>query len=124
MHRKVTQFLSITAISSALALTPLAASAQAAAASPPTEATTSYSQTDLQKFVAAAEKVSVLTQEYAPKVQATASAEERDAVVKEADEKMMGAVQDEGLTVEKFLAINQAAQADPKLQERLVELSE
>lgn len=122
MHRKVTQFLSITAISSALALAPLAASAQLA--TPPAGPTTSYSQTDLQKFVAAAEKVSVLTQEYAPKVQATASAEERDAVVKEADEKMMGAVQDEGLTVEKFLAINQAAQADPKLQERLVELSE
>lgn len=124
MHRKVTQFLSITAISSALALAPLAASAQSATATPPAGPTTSYSQTDLQKFVAAAEKVSVLTQEYAPKVQATSSSDEREAVVKEADEKMMGAVQDEGLTVEKFLAINQAAQADPKLQERLVELSQ
>lgn len=124
MHRKVKTALTISTLACALAAAPTTASAQS---TPPAPSASSevqnYSQQDLERFVAAATKVSLLSQEYAPRIHATESEPERAAIVKEADEKMIRAVNDEGLSVEKFLTINQAAQTDRSLQQQLSELA-
>jgi hypothetical protein len=77
------------------------------------------SDADLQKFISAAKKVSVLTNEYAPKVKAEPSNEGKQKVIAQANKEMASAVEAEGLSVDKFVAIDRAAQQDPKLQQRL-----
>lgn len=127
MRRNLTTLISTTVLSSFLALAPMAASSQASTSAVPGAAAVeggSYTHQDLERFVAAAQQVAVLTQEYAPKVQATESETDREKVVQEADQKMVKAVEGEGLSVEKFLSINQAAQTDAELQRRLTEISQ
>ncbi|HLU20675.1 MAG TPA: DUF4168 domain-containing protein [Pusillimonas sp.] len=83
------------------------------------QAPVSYSDSQLEKFVAASKKVAVISQEYTPKLQATTDDATRQEVYREADEKMVQVVRDEGMTVEEFNGINQAIQQDPALMERV-----
>jgi len=83
------------------------------------QAPVSYSDSQLEKFVAASKKVAVISQEYTPKLQSTTDEAARQEVYREADEKMVQVVRDEGMTVEEFNGINQAIQQDPALMERV-----
>lgn len=122
MPNKLSIALSGIVFSTAVALAPTAASAQqstasgAAATAPMAK---NVSDADLQKFISAAKKVSVLTNEYAPKVKAEPSNEGKQKVIAQANKEMASAVEAEGLSVDKFVAIDRAAQQDPKLQQRL-----
>lgn len=86
-------------------------------------ASTDYSDTQLKKFADASDKVAAVMQEYSPKVQATEDETERQKLLEEADKKMVAHVQDEGLSVEEFNGINMAIQQDPKVLERMKEVS-
>ncbi len=83
-----------------------------------------YSDSQLEKFVNASQKVAVVSEEYTPKLQATADEQERREVYREADEKMVKIVQDEGMTVEEFNGISQALQHDQQLMERVQDLAQ
>ncbi len=78
-----------------------------------------FSDTDLQKFVAASQKVAVISQDYAPKLQEAEDPTEQQKVLEEADQKMISAVEKEGISVDQFMMINQAAQQDPALAQRI-----
>lgn len=95
------------------------AAAQQAQAPVTQQAPSNYSDAQLEKFVSASKKVAVISQEYTPKLQSTSDEATRQEVYREADEKMVSVVRDEGMTVEEFNGINQAIQQDPKLMERV-----
>src|SRR3546814_20865230 len=84
--------------------------------------TPDYSDAQLERFVSASQKVAMISQEYTPKLQATQNETTKKKVFEEADQKMVKAVQDEGMTVDQFNGINQALQQDPKLVERIQEI--
>jgi hypothetical protein len=125
MPRKLSIALSGFVFSAAVGLAPSVVSAQQATAqatAPATLQSQSISDGDLQKFISAAKKVSMLTNEYAPKVQAASSDNSKQELINKANQKMEGVVKDEGLSVEKFVAISRAAQQDPKVQKRLQDI--
>lgn len=99
----------------------VAQQAQAPAATQ--QAPVNYSDTQLEKFVSASKKVAVISQEYTPKLQSTSDEATRQEVYREADEKMVSVVRDEGMSVEEFNGINQAIQQDPALMERVQNLA-
>ena len=87
------------------------------------QAPMNYSDSQLEKFVAASKKVAVISQEYTPRLQSTTDEATRQEVYREADEKMVDVVRNEGITVEEFNGINQAIQQDPALMERVQNLA-
>lgn len=78
-----------------------------------------YTDAQLSKFISASQKVAVISQEYTPKLQASKDEASQRMVVKEADDRMVQAVHEEGLTVDQFNGLNQAVQQDPKLLQRI-----
>src|SRR5690554_1858885 len=72
-----------------------------------------FSDSDLKNFVAASQQVAMISQDYAPKLQEAKDPSEQQKVLEEADQKMISAVENEGMSVDQFLMINQAAQQDP-----------
>jgi len=76
------------------------------------------SDDQLRKFVSAAQKVAMISQEYTPRLNAATDAASQQQVHKEADDKMVDAVHREGLTVDEFNGIGQAVEQDPGLAQR------
>lgn len=95
--------------------TPPAASGQAPMAAP----AANYSDAQLEKFVGASQKIAMISQEFTPKLQASKDETSRNEVFKQADEKMVKAVHDEGMTVDQFNGMNQAVQQNPQLVQRI-----
>lgn len=111
----------------AASLSPAVALAQTApAAQPPVQMQSAIKPTDSQlaKFAMASQKVSVVADEYRPKLQAAADEPAREKVYREADEKMVKVVQADGLTVEEFNGIGQAVEQDPQLRKRVIDISQ
>jgi len=97
---------------------------QAAPPAPTQQAPVNYSDAQLEKFVNASKKVAVISQEYTPKLQSATDEGTRQEVYREADEKMVDVVRDEGMTVEEFNGINQAIQQDQALMNRVQNIAE
>jgi len=76
------------------------------------------SDDQLRKFVSAAQKVAMISQEYTPRLNAATDAASQQQVHKEADDKMVDAVHREGLTVDEFNGIGQAVEQNPNLAQR------
>jgi hypothetical protein len=84
-----------------------------------------FTDDKLESFLDAAIEVQELTQSYTPRVQAAESEAEQQALVEEANAEIRGAVEDvEGITVEEYVAIGEAAQADPALAQRITAMAE
>lgn len=98
--------------------------AQQAQAPATQQAPVNYSDAQLEKFVNASKKVAVISQEYTPKLQSSTDEATRQEVYREADEKMVGVVRNEGMTVDEFNGINQAIQQDPALMERVQNIAQ
>jgi len=71
------------------------------------------SDDQLRKFVSAAQKVAMISQEYTPRLNAATDAASQQQVHKEVD-----AVHREGLTVDEFNGIGQAVEQNPNLAQR------
>ncbi|MVW72060.1 MULTISPECIES: DUF4168 domain-containing protein [unclassified Bordetella] len=111
----------------AASLSPAVSMAQTApAAQPPaqTQPAIKPSEAQLQKFASASQKVAVVADEYRPKLNAAKDEPAREKVYREADEKMVKAVQADGLTVDEFNGIGQAVEQDPQLRQRVIELAQ
>lgn len=81
-----------------------------------------FSEQDLKTYVAAAEKVNEITEEYTPKVQSASSEADQQVLIQQADQDMVQAIRAEGISVDKFLQINQAVQVDQGLANRVAQL--
>ena len=77
-----------------------------------------YSDAQLKKFVGASKKVSMVVQEYNPKLQTSQNEGAREKITQEANKKMVSAVHDEGMTVDEFNTMGRAIQQNPSLLKR------
>lgn len=99
-----------------------AANAQETAPVPEMEAPAAAPTDDgkLRSFAVAFLEVTKVTQAYQPQIQAAGSDEDRQRLQQEAGEKMVEAVNEaEGITVDEYNMIIQAAQTDPELATRI-----
>ncbi|MBI1619412.1 DUF4168 domain-containing protein [Aquamicrobium zhengzhouense] len=86
----------------------------------PAAAAPNLDEQKLRSFAVAFLEVSELTQEYQPQIAAAGSVEDQQKLQQEAGQKMVEAVNSsDGITVEEYNMIIQAAQADPELAQRI-----
>jgi hypothetical protein len=121
---------SLTATAAAVALTFGAGMApvlaQEAATDTPMEAPMEagqFSEAQLEAFVAAALEVSGIQQEAAAQLMETQDEGEQNALLEQANADMIGAIEAEpGISVPEYVAIAEAAEADPTLRATLEEM--
>lgn len=81
------------------------------------------SDSQLQKFASASQKIAMVADEYRPKLHSAKDEASRQQIYKEADEKMVHVVQADGLTVDEFNGINQAVEQNPQLKQRVIDMA-
>ncbi len=81
-----------------------------------------YGQVELESFAAAALSVDDLRREWQPRIAQAENENEAKTLREEAVTSMVGAIEDEGLTVGEYNEIARAAQADSTLHQRIIEL--
>ncbi|WP_434983872.1 DUF4168 domain-containing protein [Vreelandella zhaodongensis] len=95
-----------------------AANAATQAAAPTIE----ISNQQLQQFANASEEVVTLSQEYTQQLHTTEDETAQRAIQEEANEKMIDAVESNGLDIDTFNIIGQAIQTNPELMQRVQEM--
>jgi hypothetical protein len=79
-----------------------------------------YSDAKLESFVVAALAVNALIEHWGPQVEAAESDQQAEALARQAGEEMRTAVENtDGITVEDYQQIVDAAQSDPDLKGRI-----
>jgi len=81
------------------------------------EAPANITQDQLEAFAAASLRVENLNEKWMPQISAAETAEDNAALRREALSEMNEAVRDEGLTVQEYNGIYDAAQRDPRLMQ-------
>ncbi|EAQ01740.1 hypothetical protein OB2597_14891 [Pseudooceanicola batsensis HTCC2597] len=107
-----------------LALSPVAAHAQAAeGAEASQEDMMSFSDAQLESFADATLKLQEVRSTYVPQLQNASDDAERQEIAQEANTAMVAAVRAaDGITVETYNAISRLAQTDEELNQRLVSM--
>ncbi|MBB3062197.1 DUF4168 domain-containing protein [Microbulbifer rhizosphaerae] len=82
----------------------------------------SFSDTELQSFAEARDKVDEVRMQLATKLSSLQDPEEVQRVQKEADMQMIAAVENAGLTRERYNEISRAALSDPALAEKISQI--
>lgn len=85
---------------------------------PEQQAAAPVSDADLEKFVSAESKVNEIRDDFSQRLGQVDNQEEAQSLQLEAQEKMVEAVQDEGLDVGRYNEIATRIQTDPELQQR------
>lgn len=126
MTFKKTFLAGISAMALGFGATMGAASAQDAAPMPapemeqPAAAAPSVDDVKLKSFAVAFLEVTKVTQSYQPQIESAGTAEDQQRLQQEAGEQMIDAVNDaDGITVDEYNQIIQAAQTDPELAQRI-----
>lgn len=79
-----------------------------------------YSDSKLQSFADAVLAVNAIVEQWRPQIQAAPSESDAEKMAQQANEEMRAAVAGtEGITVEEYQEIAQAAQTDPQLMARI-----
>lgn len=78
-----------------------------------------YSDGELQQYASAAVQVAEINRDYTAKLQAAGTSDKQEAVRTEATTKMAAVIRKQGLSVQKYNEIYNAASTDPKLARRL-----
>ncbi|MFO7763483.1 MAG: DUF4168 domain-containing protein [Wenzhouxiangellaceae bacterium] len=82
------------------------------------------SDAELQSFAEARTAITEIQQDYSDRLQNADDPEKANELQQEANEEMIGAVEDTGLDVESFNTIAMAVQNDPELQQKLQQLEQ
>ncbi len=86
----------------------------------PARAQTEYSEAQLESFVDAAIEVNALIEEWRPRIDAAESEQQAAEMREQANEELAQVIdQTEGMSLEDYQMIGQAAQADPELADRI-----
>lgn len=80
------------------------------------------SDTQLDQFMVAMSSVQEVQEEYAGQIQSTSDGEKAQELRQEAQNKMISAVEDSGLTVPQYNMIAERMRTDPELAERAGEM--
>jgi spore cortex formation protein SpoVR/YcgB (stage V sporulation) len=79
-----------------------------------------YSDAKVRSFVDAVLAVNAVVERWRPQIQAASSEADKQQMAQQANQEMRAAVEGtDGMTVEEYQAIAQAAQADPQLMARI-----
>jgi hypothetical protein len=114
----MTRFLTAAAFALAIAWTP---AVLAQAAPPAAETTQDFSDTDLKSFASALVEVSRINDNYLPIYHAAKSPEEQQAIEQKASTEMVQAVQNVGMSVDKYHQILAKARSNPEVANRINE---
>lgn len=107
----------LTATTMAFGLAVTALSAQSAAA----QSAADYSGEQIEAFTVAYLEVMDLREQYVPQLEAAESEDEQSAIIEEANAEIVDAIEGtDGLTLEDYEAIAEAAAEDQDLQARIV----
>jgi len=87
------------------------------------QAATNVSDADLERFAVARDSIVSIQEDYSARLQGAGDPEEAGKLQQQANEEMIGAVQEAGLDVESFNAIAMALQGNPELQKKLEEVA-
>ncbi|MGH6945065.1 MAG: DUF4168 domain-containing protein [Geminicoccaceae bacterium] len=86
----------------------------------PARAQTQFDDAKLASFVSAAMAVSQLIEQWNPRIQSAQNEEEANALRQQAQTELVDAInRTEGMSVEEYQQIGEAARADPQLAERI-----
>ncbi len=84
-----------------------------------------FTDEKLESFLDAAIEVQTLTESYTPRVQAAETEAEQKELVEAANTEIRGAVEEvEGITIEEYIAIGEAAQTDQALAQRITAMAQ
>ena len=112
------------AFGAALALAPVGMTAVMAQESAPSEPPATSSEVPdplVESFALAAIEVAAIQESYGARFEAAEDESEREAIASEAQGEMVMAVEEtEGITVQQYLMISEAAQLDADLNERIM----
>lgn len=81
-----------------------------------------FSDEDIESFVAARESVIDISRNWEERIQNAESQDELNSLQQASQEEMIEAIRDEGLTVNDYNMMVDAAQRDPDLQQRISEV--
>lgn len=81
-----------------------------------------FSQEQLEAYANAVLKVQQIDQAWSPKIQQAPTKMEAETLTAQATDEMIGGIEEEGLSVQEYNAITQAAQQDDQLYERIMTL--
>jgi len=107
-----------TLVSALMVTAPIGAVAQQAP-NAPAQAQTNVSDSELESFANAVVAVQEIQIAADRAQKTTADGNDKAALQKQAQEEMVSAIEDEGLTVQRYQTIAQAVQSDPALWEKL-----
>lgn len=81
-----------------------------------------YSQQQLESYAAAVMKVQEIDRAWQPKIQQAEDQQQAEAMTTEATNQMIGEIEAQGLSVQEYNAITQAAEQDRQLYDRIIAL--
>ncbi len=84
-------------------------------------AQTDFSDSTLQSYAVAAAAVQDAQQEWVPRIQNAESAAQKQQLREQATDEMIQAIRNQGLSVEEYNAITEAARSEPQLLRRIQE---
>lgn len=82
------------------------------------------STSELESFAEARSAITEIQQDYSQRLQNADDPEKANSLQQEANEEMIGAVEETGLDVESFNTIAMAIQNDPELQQQLQQIEQ
>jgi GTP1/Obg family GTP-binding protein len=78
-----------------------------------------FSDEQLQQFADASQNIAMISQDYTEQLQNASDEGEQQKIRQQANDEMVQAVKDSGMSVEQFNSIGQAIQQDPQLMQRV-----
>ena len=81
-----------------------------------------YSQEQLESYAAAVMKVQEVDRAWQPRIEQAQDQRQAEAMTSEATNEMIGEIEAQGLSVEEYNAITQAAEQDQQLYDRIITL--
>lgn len=122
MQQSVKAFLAAAAVAFGLS-SPLAmaqgSAATSSAAAPAANQVIHPTDSQLQQYVSTYKKVAQTASEYQPRLDAAKSDAERQSIVQEADQRLVGVVKANGMDLAEYNGISLAIQQDPALRQRV-----
>ncbi|HRL22036.1 DUF4168 domain-containing protein [Alcaligenes sp. SDU_A2] len=123
MQQSVKAFLAAAAVafglSSPLAMAQQSNAASSGAAMPAATQVVKPTDSQLQQYVGTYKKVAQTAAEYQPRLDAAKTDAERQSIVQEADERLVGVVKSNGMDLAEYNGISLAIQQDPALRQRV-----
>jgi len=79
-----------------------------------------FSETKLENFAESLGEIMEIREEFTGKLQQTEDADKARDLQQQANEKMLGVIEENDISIDEYNAINEAVQTDPELRNRVI----